>query len=102
MKLVVRQGAPRFELGTLRSAVECSATELYPHMIVQALAFVKCGFVFRSITSTKFSHVKRFVGLKKVINFSLLKKRHQFYTLKFTAKLIKLCANLMNLTLMID
>ena len=27
-----QQGAPRFELGTSRSAVECSTTELHPHM----------------------------------------------------------------------
>ena len=26
-----REGAPGFEPGTSRSAVECSATELYPH-----------------------------------------------------------------------
>jgi hypothetical protein len=51
---MVRQGAPRFELGTLRSAVECSTTELYPHMIVQALALVKCGLVLRSIASNNF------------------------------------------------
>ncbi len=25
------KGAPMFELGTFRSAVECSTTELYPH-----------------------------------------------------------------------
>ena len=27
------KGAPRFELGTFRSAVECSTTELYPPYI---------------------------------------------------------------------
>ena len=27
------QGAPSFELGTFRSAVECSTTELYPHAL---------------------------------------------------------------------
>ena len=31
-KIHIFQGAPRFELGTSRSAVECSTTELYPHV----------------------------------------------------------------------
>ena len=31
-KIHTFQGAPRFELGTSRSAVECSTTELYPHV----------------------------------------------------------------------
>ena len=39
------QGAPRFELGTFRSAVECSTTELYPHILydifVWPLIFIK-------------------------------------------------------------
>ena len=30
------QGAPGFEPGTSRSAVECSTTELYPHVLKDA------------------------------------------------------------------
>ncbi len=33
----LRKGAPRFELGTSRSAVECSTTELYPHLYIHCL-----------------------------------------------------------------
>ena len=31
IKLIKSKGAPGFEPGTSRSAVECSTTELYPH-----------------------------------------------------------------------
>ncbi len=31
--------APRFELGTFRSAVECSTTELYPHKCLYEFTF---------------------------------------------------------------
>ena len=33
------KGAPRFELGTFRSAVECSTTELYPHKCLYEFTF---------------------------------------------------------------
>ena len=51
---MVRQGAPRFELGTLRSAVECSTTELYPHIIIQGLVMVRCGLVLSLIAANNY------------------------------------------------
>ena len=40
-----KKGAPGFEPGTSRSAVECSTTELYPHMPI----FLVNSYVFKFI-----------------------------------------------------
>ena len=37
----MKQGAPGFEPGTYRSAVDCSTTELYPLTLTQAAKVVR-------------------------------------------------------------